>query len=860
MIKKLPKIIIILLLFFLFFPSFSFNNVFAYSLYFEDDFEGNNIDINKWNKNPNSGDIIVNNSRVQLSSSGASFPYLSTKPIVFPQDKDFYFSVKYKYNNVSCWGTGIKITDLLPINGSSPPPTSRHLVDIWQDCNTPLALGSSFCTGSNPSCDINSRFYVASSSDTSIHTLKIIYKYASKKFEVFLDNNKKFSSTAADFTPQYIWLGHPKFMNHNDTWTGFEVYNISISDPQVPIVLIPGLGASWNLAAVTSGVPLGPWGITPFVKVYENFKNTLLGSGFEKGKNYFEFYYNWMQPVDNMALDFKNYLENTVFPIVGEQKIRLVGHSLGGLVARTYANKYGLEKIDKIATVGTPHKGALSSYFAWEGGIAGDDLSWSSLGFEFLILLNRDKFQSLSGCVHEIAPSLKDLLPIFDFLKNHDGSIIPFNSMVEKNNFLMSMSDTEELKHKLVALYGEENNSQEDSIEYYHVQERNILQKLTNVWVDGFPVGLDFTKDGDLTVLTKSATMSGIIANKNLSGDHREIIEKSENIKAILEALELEWIEPEGITQSYPRNPSLFFFLQSPARLKVTTPEGEAGDGVVAPLERAIYSPENNLLVIPQALGGNYNVSLNATTNANYSLYIGQLTEKATKWENISGEIKENETKNYPIEFTPEDPKDDPIIDETGKIGLETVRSKINDLLNFADSQKIFFFRKLKIKSDLKKIINLISKAQSQESQNKFFDASNSIKKALQSIHNLRFTLINFKKNNFISDETFNYLTNNLEETETELIKNYLLLFEKSGHLLYPKTSQKEKNEAVKIFEKFEKQINNNMNNSPFLGNTFLKAKEYLDKAKNSGKNPEIYIYSLISKLYGQEGLRFITR
>lgn len=855
----LPRVFKILISLGIFFLVFFILPQKAKAYYFREEFNNNFSDISAWKIFDENNNLFFTQDFLRFfSTSPKKFPYLFSNKTVFP-DGDFLLEVRFKYNQQS-FGTGIIFTDIaFPERIYSNPSPGYTLAGVWPLDGSSFVAHSVLCPEGNPTCTEDTMIYTAQNADFySWHTLRVEYK--NNKYFIDIEGNK-FISVPTSRKIKYIWLGNPQVTNSNVLWSTFDIDYIRISSlEKKPIVLIPGLGASWNLAAVTSGVPLGPWGITPFVKVYENFKNTLLGSGFEKGKNYFEFYYNWMQPVDNMALDFKNYLENTVFPIVGEQKIRLVGHSLGGLVARTYANKYGLEKIDKIATVGTPHKGALSSYFAWEGGIAGDNLSWSWLTFEFLILSKRDFFQSLSGCVHEIAPSIKDLLPIFDFLKNPDGSIKPVNSMVEKNNFLLGMTDTEDLKHKLIALYGEENNPQEDSIEYYHVEERSLLQKLTNVWVDGFPVDLDFTKDGDLTVLTKSATMSGIIANKKVAGNHHEIIEKPEAIQAILDALELEWVSPVNTAKIYPRNPSLFFFLHSPAKLKVVTPEGEAGEGANNPLERQIYSPENNLLVIPQAPAGNYQVVLNTVNNTNFSLDIAQLTEKGTKWENIAGEIKENETKNYPIEFTPEDPKDDPIIDETGKIGLETVRSKINDLLNFADSQKISFFRKLKIKSDLKKIINLISKAQSQESQNKFFDASNSIKKALQSIHNLRFTLINFKKNNFISDETFNYLTNNLEETETELIKNYLLLFEKSGHLLNPKTSQKEKNEAVKIFEKFEKQINNNMNNSPFLGNTFLKAKEYLDKAKNSGKNPEIYIYSLISKLYGQEGLRFITR
>ena len=46
----------------------------------------------------------------------------------------------------------------------------------------------------------------------------------------------------------------------------------------------------------------------------------------------------------------------------GQSKVVLVGHSMGGLVCRAYARKYGVEAIRQIITLGSPHHGTVLAY------------------------------------------------------------------------------------------------------------------------------------------------------------------------------------------------------------------------------------------------------------------------------------------------------------------------------------------------------------------------------------------------------------------------------------------------------------------------------------------------------------------
>jgi triacylglycerol lipase len=68
--------------------------------------------------------------------------------------------------------------------------------------------------------------------------------------------------------------------------------------------------------------------------------------------------------VEELAAQLKGYVEN-VLNRTGATRVHLVGHSLGGLVARTYVQEAGGdERVHTCITLGTPHQG---TYAAWAG-------------------------------------------------------------------------------------------------------------------------------------------------------------------------------------------------------------------------------------------------------------------------------------------------------------------------------------------------------------------------------------------------------------------------------------------------------------------------------------------------------------
>ncbi|MEP6657215.1 MAG: alpha/beta fold hydrolase [Betaproteobacteria bacterium] len=51
-----------------------------------------------------------------------------------------------------------------------------------------------------------------------------------------------------------------------------------------------------------------------------------------------------------------------VLAVTGAPKLALVGHSMGGLVARDYLRRHGARRVDRLITIATPHAGSM---LAW---------------------------------------------------------------------------------------------------------------------------------------------------------------------------------------------------------------------------------------------------------------------------------------------------------------------------------------------------------------------------------------------------------------------------------------------------------------------------------------------------------------
>ena len=481
-------------------------------------------------------------------------------------------------------------------------------------------------------------------------------------------------------------------------------FNSSIS----PIVLLPGLGGSWNTSAMLGADNSGIWKKTPFVKVYDNLKNTFISNaGYTEGTNYFEFYYDWRKPVDQLADKLKDYLENTV--LAGkptDTKVNLVGHSLGGMVSRAYIQKYGSDKINKLVTSGSPHQGALPAWTAWDGGEVGDPWSWQWLALQLYLNAHKFKYLSNVAAVRGLAPGLNNLTPTFNFAKNNQSQEINVAAMDSFNDYLNNLNGalSDGLKALITTISGD---NQSQTMEWIDLTDRTAVDRLLGRWPDGRPQNYEYTSSGDLTVLKKSALISGSDQN-TLTANHHELVETAGGIQAILDALELRGVSPSTAVMQPNRNPLLVLWLRSPATLKVTNPDGQ-------PENPDYYYPDDKLWVIPGAQSGKYQLLVTGTDTGSYHFDIGQLTDSTQKWTTVNDDTSPGTKDDWQIYFDGQNPWDNPLNNLTTDQYLNLAKTKFNELKNYIDGQTLKLTTKIKLKLEIDKIIKLINRGKIQD-------------------------------------------------------------------------------------------------------------------------------------------------
>lgn len=127
-----------------------------------------------------------------------------------------------------------------------------------------------------------------------------------------------------------------------------------------PVIIIPGILGS----ARKNGV----WVIDPIFHIYDNLMGTLLVNGYSATSTLFTFPYDWRNSNVESGRLLKKKIEE-VKKICECDKVNIVAHSMGGLVARSYAqSEEYTNDIDQLIFLGTPHRGAPSGYLMWEAG------------------------------------------------------------------------------------------------------------------------------------------------------------------------------------------------------------------------------------------------------------------------------------------------------------------------------------------------------------------------------------------------------------------------------------------------------------------------------------------------------------
>jgi hypothetical protein len=290
--------------------------------------------------------------------------------------------------------------------------------------------------------------------------------------------------------------------------------------PVTKVIFLPGGGATWNADAILNckmSNYSGDWTLAPYAEdVYKNILTALSSSNW----NTKVFYYDWRTDVRNNSVNLSGYVNN--FASTNE-KVNLVGHSMGGLVSRGYLELFGGQKVNSFISAGTPYQGSVFAYPVWGGGEIWDDNFVTRIATTIL----------LKHCGKSSVPSIQNLLPTTDYLKNSKtNQMKPVANMIIKNNWLPTNFSSPFSGVRVGTLSG----TGFPTLSVIKVIDPTRYDIQLNKWLDGRPVGKEFVDQGDGTVLVSSSQLPGA-DNQIINQDHSNLVSSTEGMTKILSFL-----------------------------------------------------------------------------------------------------------------------------------------------------------------------------------------------------------------------------------------------------------------------------------------------------------------------------------
>ena len=252
---------------------------------------------------------------------------------------------------------------------------------------------------------------------------------------------------------------------------------------KTPIIIIPGFMASWNREAILHNqtVDYSAWKLLNFIKEYDGLINTFKNIGYQQNVNLFLFPYDWRQSIEKTTNNLNNYLHEKIWNNKPNQKINIVGHSLGGLVGGIFTQK-NKDKVNQIISVGSPHLGVVQVYKPLEAGEIDRANTFLWLAEKIVLTLNKSAIESDRVTITNKFPVAKELFPTFNFLKDSLGNEISIDNLTIKNSFLTSYNQTfSEIFSLFTAIFGEKDNNTSAG---YIIEPQNSLDQLLGNYSD----------------------------------------------------------------------------------------------------------------------------------------------------------------------------------------------------------------------------------------------------------------------------------------------------------------------------------------------------------------------------------------
>jgi len=401
-----------------------------------------------------------------------------------------------------------------------------------------------------------------------------------------------------------------------------------------PVIIIPGILGSEQKDGV--------WVIDPILHTYDNLIDTFKANGYTEGLDLFTFPYEWRQSNVESAVQLKEKIDE-VKAISHSDKVDLVAHSMGGLVARQYiqSDAYAHD-VNQLIFLGTPHLGAPSAYLTWEAGEFGNGPENNLTEFIYSREAEKAGYASLFDYViHRPITSVEELLPIYDYLKDKNTNQSRSYPNNYPNNYFL-----ENLDNNLGKLYCSGvvlsnivgDLGSESTLNAIRVVDSPFLP----LWKDGFPDGYDgTTKDLGVEAGNGDGTVP-IYSSEDLDCDTTVLNSAHRNLPTDAEQLVVRKLsaiqDPTIINNHYLTSIKILIIkILSPADIVVIAPDGKrvgkdfSTGQEVNEIYGAFYSgfqTDNEFISIPNPQDGKYKVQAQGTGNGGeYTVAAGYASD-----------------------------------------------------------------------------------------------------------------------------------------------------------------------------------------------------------------------------------------
>ena len=470
---------------------------------------------------------------------------------------------------------------------------------------------------------------------------------------------------------QYHWQGRAVDSQGNASpWQTMSnpVATTDFSILRAPLIVIPGILGSQKV--------LGQWVMDPILHSYDNLWLALKLAGYTEDKTLFDFPYDWRQSNTSSALLLKQKISDvkaacSLANLSGYDcgKVDLVAHSMGGLVARAYAESNNYQNdINQLIFLATPQNGAPQAYLGWEGGSFGKDTTGmfidTMLGMQAKYYNYKNVFEYVRNLPIQ---SVRELLPTYNYLQDKGlpnfriyPNNYPTNIFLENLNAQSNLNKLSGIKiTNILADAG--NNKTINSLRLVNINSTN------GQWAEGYPDGYNnllgdnglIKGDGDNTVPK--------ISNSNFFGQQDVVVYDSAHGSIPTDAQkevikDLTGTEPLVKIVYYPLVKTfthfLIFAIFSPADFVITSPNGQqlgknfSGNTEVNQIPNAYYSgftDDPEFVVIPNPVDGQYKVQLQGKNGGgNYHVQASYINDSTSTVKDFSANIAQgqNQTLN----------------------------------------------------------------------------------------------------------------------------------------------------------------------------------------------------------------------